>query len=222
MPCPPYGGWAGGRTVLSNDDGRRGRSVPSTSVSSRPSGRGEGVVFMTPVIGFIVALVAGSLVPQPKRAMQLVLLPWVTATAVQSWTIGAGVVGHSPPSTIRSPAYWLVQAIILGLSLGVARQAAVLRASAGDTATGDRSRLVTLIGLAVTGVVAVPATLIGRVAGTGHHSVHAGPPPFGIAFILALAVTLAACTVVLRRRQHGFSRASVVEVPTPSVTAAPN
>ena len=63
---------------------------------------------MTPLAGFIPAIIAGWLIRDPRRAAAAVVVPFLAVLAVQTWSIADGY-GHSPPSTITSfPGRWAI------------------------------------------------------------------------------------------------------------------
>jgi hypothetical protein len=72
---------------------------------------------MTPLGGYVIAIVVGLLVRGPRRAMAVSVAPWLAVMAAQTWNLASGR-GHNP-SSVLVPAYWLVQLVILGLTLGV-------------------------------------------------------------------------------------------------------
>jgi hypothetical protein len=75
---------------------------------------------MTPIIGLLIAVLAGFLAPSWRGVLAGVIPPMLAVTAAQSWYLGTGR-GHNPPATTTdSPAYWVVQLIILALICGVA------------------------------------------------------------------------------------------------------
>jgi peptidoglycan/LPS O-acetylase OafA/YrhL len=75
---------------------------------------------MTPIIGLLIAVVAGLVAASWRGVLIGVIPPMLAATAAQSWYLGTGR-GHNPPATTTdSPAYWVVQLIILALICGVA------------------------------------------------------------------------------------------------------
>src|SRR5580658_7642552 len=87
---------------------------------------------MTPLAGFVAAILAGWIIRDPRRAAAAILVPFLAVLGVQTWSLAAGH-GDNPPSTIHGVAYWVVQAIILAFPLAI-----VLRARpSGDTAAGD-------------------------------------------------------------------------------------
>ena len=80
---------------------------------------------MTPLAGFIAAILAGWIIREPRRAAAAILVPFLAVLAVQTWTLAAGH-GDNPPSTIHGVSYWVVQLIILAVALGIATQLAIV------------------------------------------------------------------------------------------------
>ncbi len=75
---------------------------------------------MTPIIGLLIAVVAGFVASSRREVLTGVIPPMLAVTAAQSWYLGSGR-GHNPPATTTdSPAYWIVQLVILALVGGVA------------------------------------------------------------------------------------------------------
>jgi hypothetical protein len=75
---------------------------------------------MSPIIGLFIAVIAGLLAPRPRSVIAIVVPPMVGATAAQSWYLGTGR-GHNPASTTTgSPAYWVVQVLIIAAVCGIA------------------------------------------------------------------------------------------------------
>jgi hypothetical protein len=75
---------------------------------------------MSPIIGLFIAIIAGLVATQPRAVVAIVVPPMVGATAAQSWYLGTGR-GHNPASTTtNSPAYWVVQVLIITAVCGVA------------------------------------------------------------------------------------------------------
>ena len=75
---------------------------------------------MSPIIGLFVAIVAGLIAPNPRAVVGLVVPPMVGATAAQSWYLGTGRGHNSVATTTGSPAYWVVQILIITAICGVA------------------------------------------------------------------------------------------------------
>src|ERR1700735_2043921 len=80
---------------------------------------------MTPLAGFIAAILAGWIIREPRRAAAAVLVPFLAVLGVQTWSLAAGD-GSNPPSTIHGVSYWVVQVIILAFALGIATQLAIV------------------------------------------------------------------------------------------------
>jgi hypothetical protein len=67
------------------------------------------------------------LAPKPRSVVSMVVPPMLGATAAQSWYLGTGR-GNNPASTTAdSPAYWVVQALIIVAICGVAAAICVVR-----------------------------------------------------------------------------------------------
>ena len=45
---------------------------------------------MIPIAGFIIAMIAGLMVTNGRRAASVVLVPWLVVLVYQSWYIAAG------------------------------------------------------------------------------------------------------------------------------------
>jgi peptidoglycan/LPS O-acetylase OafA/YrhL len=83
---------------------------------------------MTPIIGLLVAVVTGFVASSRRGVLIGVIPPMLVVTAAQSWYLGSGR-GHNPPATTTdSPAYWVVQLVILALICGVAMGIYAVRA----------------------------------------------------------------------------------------------
>jgi drug/metabolite transporter (DMT)-like permease len=83
---------------------------------------------MTPIIGLLVAVVTGFVASNRRGVLIGVIPPMLAVTAAQSWYLGTGR-GHNPPATTTdSPAYWIVQLVILALICAVALGIYTIRA----------------------------------------------------------------------------------------------
>jgi peptidoglycan/LPS O-acetylase OafA/YrhL len=83
---------------------------------------------MTPIIGLLIAVVTGFVAFSRRGVLIGVIPPMLAVTAAQSWYLGSGR-GHNPPATTTdSPAYWVVQLVILALICGVAMGIYAVRA----------------------------------------------------------------------------------------------
>ena len=83
---------------------------------------------MTPIIGLLIAVVAGFVASSPRGVLYGVIPPMLAVTAAQSWYLGSGRGHNSPATTTDSPAYWIVQLVILALICGVAMGIYAIRA----------------------------------------------------------------------------------------------
>src|ERR1700759_3721090 len=73
---------------------------------------------MTPIAGFFLAIIAGWIVREPRRAAATVVLPYLAIVAVQTWALANGY-GISPPDTVTpfsgAISYYVVQ-LVFGLT----------------------------------------------------------------------------------------------------------
>ncbi len=162
---------------------------------------------MTPLAGFVAAIIAGWIVRDPRRAAAVTLVPFLIVLAMQTWDIAAGD-GVSPPSTVTpfpgAIGYYVFQVIFLGLALGIAAELAVLRRArkpAGDsTGAGRRMALaaVLLAGLAVV----FDASWLLDTAPVRHHSADGAPPAQGLAGIGLCIVTFVVLSVLTIRNRR--------------------
>ncbi|HEY1917449.1 MAG TPA: hypothetical protein VGH27_17925 [Streptosporangiaceae bacterium] len=157
---------------------------------------------MTPLAGFIAAIVAGWLIRDPRRATAAIVVPFLAVLAVQSWGIAAGY-DHSPPSTITSfpgtLGYWLVQLIILAPALVIAAELGALRARSarahGVVTSPRRAVVVSVLLTLAAGVFA--AVYAAQVSPITDHLANGAPPVYGFAGMGLLFVTLVVLSVLL-------------------------
>ena len=57
----------------------------------------------------------------PRRAAGAIIVPFLAVLAAQTWILASGR-GDNPPSTVHGISYWIVQAIILAVALGITTQ----------------------------------------------------------------------------------------------------
>ena len=73
---------------------------------------------MTPIAGFFLAVITGSIVREPRKAAATVILPYLAIMAAQTWDIANGY-GISPPDTVTpfsgAISYWRRRAIDVAL-----------------------------------------------------------------------------------------------------------
>jgi hypothetical protein len=133
---------------------------------------------MTPIIGLLVAVIVGFLATTRRGVLIGVIAPMLASTAAQSWYLGTGR-GHNPPATTTdSPAYWVVQLIIVALMSGVALGIYVIRARRAALTSHGQAGPMVVVGTvaALAGTLAVmfatdrpghPATGNGNLPVTG-------------------------------------------------------
>ena len=181
---------------------------------------------MTPLAGFIAAIIAGWLIRDPRRAAAAVVVPFLAVLAVQTWSIADGY-GHSPPSTITSfpgaLGYWLVQVIILAPALGIAAELGALRARSARArggAAGSGRRAVIVCAFLTLAAVVFDAVYAGQAAPVLHHSANGSPPPWGFAGMALLIVTLAVLSAVLLRARRSDRRQAAAGAQPGTLSAA--
>jgi hypothetical protein len=114
---------------------------------------------MSPIIGILIAIIAGLLAPRPRTAGAIVVPPMLGATAAQSWYLGTGR-GNNPPSTTTdSPAYWVVQALIITAVCGVAAAICWVRVRRSTVERMLPTGALGLLLLAIAAVAAFATTL---------------------------------------------------------------
>jgi hypothetical protein len=164
---------------------------------------------VTGVVGILLALVAGFLVTDRRRAIVVVVLPFLAVLAVQTWGIASGR-AVSPPSTVnRFPdlvAYYVVQLIILGFAVAITLEIGALRSGAGrgDGQGPGRAGLALVINCAVPGLVFAAFRLdrpLFDPGSTVRHSSSGHPPVLGIVGIgLSVVVCVVLGLLLLGRR----------------------
>lgn len=177
---------------------------------------------MTPLAGFVAAILAGWIIREPRRAAAAVLVPFLAVLAVQTWTLASGR-GDNPPSTIHGVSYWVVQAIILAFALGIATQLAIVlraRSAAGDDAGASRRALqatavlLVLTAASLTGIVLSSKPVL-------HHNANSPLPWYGVVGILACVVSLVVLTVVhVRQRRAGARQKLAAASPGTAVASS--
>jgi hypothetical protein len=166
---------------------------------------------MTPIAGFVIAIIAGLVVKNGRWAAAVILVPWLIVLGYQSWYIASGR-AVSPPSTITvfpsATGYWLVQAIILAPALGIA---ALLGASRSHQLLGRdglarRAWEASALGVAAAVIIILLGFVWFRQEGgtvfVAHHSTDGSPPVIGMVGLLVSFVTCAGLGVMALRRRR--------------------
>ena len=85
---------------------------------------------MTPIAGFFLAVIAGWIVREPRRAAATVVLPYLAIVAVQTWGLANGY-GINPPDTVTplsgAISYYVVQLVFGLTTVAIAAELAVVR-----------------------------------------------------------------------------------------------
>jgi hypothetical protein len=167
---------------------------------------------MTPIAGFVIAIIAGWIVRAPHRAIAAVVVPYLAVLAAQSWIIASGR-GVSPPSSVTGwpelIGYWAVQAVFLALGIGIAAELSTLRRRRmppADADAGANHRFTLALGvLAALTTVFVVAYLLDS-APVSHHSADGTPPVQGFVGMFLCIVTFLALSVVTLLGRRNASR----------------
>jgi hypothetical protein len=170
---------------------------------------------MTPLAGFIVAIVAGWLIRDARRAAAAVIVPFLAVLALQTYGIGAGY-GHSPPSTVTSYpgaiGYWLVQLIILAPALFIAAGLGSLRTGNGRSAVRVSAGLTLAAGVFDL-IYALQASPV------RHHLANGSPPWYGFAGMGVLVISVVVLGALLLRRRLATRRQIPAGVAASAVPA---
>jgi hypothetical protein len=166
---------------------------------------------MTPLAGFVIAIIAGWITRDGRRAAAVAIIPFLAVTALQTWGIAAGH-GVSPPDTVwplsGAISYYVVQLIIMAATLGVAVLLGAVRAQpAGSAGTSGEPGRRVLIAFAVDAVLTAVYLLIAWLvsAPVRHHSSTGSPPAYGLIGIGVLLVSLIVLGVLARRGRRARS-----------------
>jgi hypothetical protein len=166
---------------------------------------------MTPLAGFVAAIIAGWIIRDPRRAAAAVVVPFLAVLTAQSWIIASGR-AVSPPSTVTGwpelIGYWGLQAVFLTLALGIAAELGALRRrmlSQEATAGAGRRTVLASALLAILTAMFLAGYLLDSVP-AAQHSADGSPPAQGLVGIVLCIVTFIGLTVVTlrgRRRTAG-------------------
>jgi hypothetical protein len=161
---------------------------------------------MTVLAAFFLAILAGWIVREPRRAALTVILPYLAMVAVQTWGLANGY-GINPPDTVTpfsgAISYYVVQLVFLLITAAIAAELAVVRARA-TTPPFAGPWLRTAVATAI-GATATLWLLVGWLANAklvAHHSTSGTPlvAVLGIGLDLIGVVGLGVAAIVARRR----------------------
>ncbi len=184
---------------------------------------------MTPIAGFIIAIISGLTVRNGRRATAVLVVPWLIVLVYQSWYIASGR-AISPPSTVTdfpsAIGYWLVQAIILLPALGIAaqlgRSGSTLRLADSDS-PARRAAIASALSLAASVLVILLGFVWFRQEGgtvfAGHHSSEGSPPLIGTAGLIVSYLTCAGLGLMTLRQRHAAKAAQLARSAQEEATA---
>jgi hypothetical protein len=166
---------------------------------------------MTPIAGFFLAIIAGWIVREPRRAPATVILTYLAVAVVQTWAIGNGY-GISPPDTVTqlsgAISYYVVQLAFLITTAAIAASLAVVRgARAGGLPVGPWYRAAVAAAVCATGDLVLLAAWLTDASPVRVHSSEVAPPAQGLAgiglsLVGVVVLGVAAVTVIRRRRTN--------------------
>lgn len=165
---------------------------------------------MTPIAALVIAVAAGLMVGNVRQARIAVLAPYLGVVAAQTWYLGSGR-GTNPSGTVAEPGYWIVQAVVCAMAVGIAGMLAGVRMRrAGAERHSDSPHALTLSAV-VAGPLAALVTLgvmfgVDRPATPG--SGGGGAPASGVIGMLGCVVSLIALAIVRRRGRRDQVRVS--------------
>jgi hypothetical protein len=163
---------------------------------------------VTPIAGFFLALIAGWIVREPRRAAATVVLPYLAVVVVQTWGLASGY-GINPPSTVTplsgAVSYYVVQLIFLVTTVAIAALlAVVLAARSGGLPVGPRYRVAVAVAVCTTGILVLLVAWLADASLVRVHSSAGAPPAQGLAGIglslIGFVVLGVAAIRVIRRR----------------------
>lgn len=161
---------------------------------------------MTPIVGLVIAIIAGFVATRPRSAFGIVVPLMLGATAAQSWYLGTGRGKNPPSTTTEDPSYWLVQVLIVAAICGVAAGVCWVRFRFGgaERRAIEVGQRVVLLGV---GAVAAFAGTLGLMFVTDrpvHSGMGTGQVPVGglIAAPLGLVVLVAFGIAWLRQARQ--------------------
>jgi uncharacterized membrane protein len=166
---------------------------------------------MTPLAGFVLAIIAGWITRDARRAAAVIIIPFLALTALQTYGIADGR-GVSPPDTVwplngGSASYYVVQVLIMAAVLGVGMLLGTVRAQraahgADTTAIGRRTTTAATVAVVLTAAYGTFAWL-DSTSHAGHHSSTGSPPVqglIGMGVLILSLIVLGGMAIAGRRR----------------------
>jgi hypothetical protein len=177
---------------------------------------------MTPIAGFFLAIIAGWIVAEPRRAAAATVLPYLAVTAVQTWLL-ANNYGINPPDTVTplsdAWSYYVVQVIFFLTTLGIAAELAVVRrhalagkASPADPPAGSWYRAAVAGTVCASGVLVLLVSWLAASSLVTKHATNGGPPAQGIVGIVLSLVGVIVLGVAAFRAHRRAARAAAARI----------
>jgi hypothetical protein len=169
---------------------------------------------MTPIAGFFLAIIAGWIVREPRRAAATVVVPYLAIVAVQTWALANGY-GINPPDTVTpfsgAISYWVVQLVFGLIAMAIAAELAVLRAPDRGLQpplllVGPWYRAAVASAICDTGVFVLLVAWLATAKLVSHHSATSPLPlqgaiGIGLDLIGVVALGIAALRVTIKGRR---------------------
>jgi hypothetical protein len=103
---------------------------------------------MTLAIGFIIAIIAGWIVPDGRRAAAVTVVPYLAVLAGQTWLLAVGD-GNSAPSAVNkfpdATGYWVINIAFLAITMGIAAMLGALLGRRTQVQTGRRAAIASAV-----------------------------------------------------------------------------
>jgi hypothetical protein len=161
---------------------------------------------MTVLAAFFLAIIAGWIVREPRRAALTVILPYLAMVAVQTWGLANGY-GINPPSTVTpfsgAISYYVVQVIFLLFAMAIAAELAVVRARASvPPFAGPWLRVAVATAIGATGTLWLLVGWLADAKLVTHHSTSGMPlvAVLGIGLNVIGVIALGVAAIMARRR----------------------
>jgi len=186
---------------------------------------------MTPIAGFFLAVIAGWIVREPRRAAATVVLPYLTVVAVQTWSLANGY-GINPPDTVTpfsgAISYWVVQLVFGLIAMAIAAELAVLRAPGRSPRptvplAGPWYRAAVATAICDTGLFVLLVAWLAVAKLVTHHSTTSPIPPegvigIGLDLVGVVALGIGALRVVIKARRSRTAPEALVAQPPAGTT----
>jgi hypothetical protein len=187
---------------------------------------------MTLIAAFFLAIIAGWIVREPRRAAATVVLPYLAMVAVQTWSLANGY-GINPPDTVTplsgAVSYYVVQLVFGLTTVAIAAELAVVRRYAAarrgepaDSPATSWHQTAVAAAVCATGTLVLLVAYLSNVKLVSHHSTSGGTPlqgTIGIGLSLIGFLVLGVAAIRAIRAQRRAAALSPAAEPSPTATA---